>query len=78
MTLLGMGALGVQAWEGYRKGGIKSPQFIAFSGLFALFYTGNIVGSVTQTKSYNVQLVSDFRKTVGLQVDLCFERLFTP
>lgn len=78
MTLLGMGAIGIQAYEGYHKGGVKSPQFIAFSGLFLLLYANNIVGSVTQTKSYNIQLVSDFRHTVGLQVDICFERFLAP
>ena len=75
---VGMGGLGVQAWEGYRKDGVKSPQFIVFSGLFAVFYASNIYGSVTQAKAYNVQLVTDFKQTVGIQVNLSFDRLFTP
>lgn len=77
LTLLGMGGLGIQAWEGYRKGGVKSPQFIVFSGLFAVFYVSNIYGSVTQAKAHNVQIVTDFKHRVGIQVNLSFDRLFT-
>lgn len=78
MSFVGMGALGVQAWEGYRKGGPKHPQFIGFAGLFGLIYAANIYGSVTQAKALNLQIVSDFKNGVALQVDISFDRLFAP
>jgi hypothetical protein len=38
------------AWEGYRNKGYNSPQFYLFSGLGAVFYIGNIWGSVSEIK----------------------------
>lgn len=76
VTLAGSAALGLQAWEGYHKGGVNDVQFITFSSLFVLSYAANIYSSVIQTKAYNVQIVTDFRQGVALQVDLAFDRLF--
>lgn len=41
---------GIQAYEGYKKGGIKSPRFIIYGGLFTVFYIGNIWGSSLSVK----------------------------
>ncbi|MFN3381341.1 MAG: hypothetical protein ACK41O_17915 [Runella zeae] len=38
-------ALGLQAYEAYRRDGWKSPRFIIYGGLFTFFYVGNIWGS---------------------------------
>lgn len=38
-------ALGLQAYEAYRRDGWKSPRFIVYGGLFTFFYVGNIWGS---------------------------------
>lgn len=39
-----------QAVESLLKAGVKSPRFIITAGLFGVFYTGNIIGSITMTK----------------------------
>lgn len=44
-TFLQNAFLGLQAYEGLRKGGVTSPRFIVFGSLFSLFYVGNIWGS---------------------------------
>jgi hypothetical protein len=75
ITLLSHAAIGVQAWEGYHRDGFRSPQFIAMSSLLLLSYSVNIYGTVIQTKRYNVTLVSDFQRGVGVEVDLAFDRL---
>jgi TM2 domain-containing membrane protein YozV len=42
--------LGLQAAESYYKAGVKSPRFIITASLFSIFYTGNIIGSITMAK----------------------------
>lgn len=44
-ALLQNAIFGLQAYEGLRKDGIKSPRFIIYGGLFTLFYIGNVWGS---------------------------------
>lgn len=39
-------ALGLQAWESYRKAGGHSARFIVFGSLFSVMYISNIYGSV--------------------------------
>jgi len=38
-------ALGLQAYEAYRRDGWKSPRFLVYGGLFTFFYVGNVWGS---------------------------------
>ncbi|MFN8346486.1 MAG: hypothetical protein U0X91_15895 [Spirosomataceae bacterium] len=38
-------ALGLQAYEAFRRDGWKSPRFLVYGGLFTFFYVGNIWGS---------------------------------
>lgn len=45
--------LGVQAWDAYSKSSWRSPYFFLYSGLFGIFYTGNVYGSVTAARNYN-------------------------
>lgn len=45
--------LGVQAWEAYSKSSWRSPYFFLYSGLFGIFYTGNIYGSIHAARNYN-------------------------
>lgn len=42
--------IGLQAAEGFRKGGYDDWRFIAFGGLTTIFYVGNIWGSVLSVK----------------------------
>jgi hypothetical protein len=45
--------LGLQAWEAYSKASWRSPYFFLYSGLFGIFYTGNVYGSITAARNYN-------------------------
>ncbi len=63
--------LALQAVEAYRKDGAASPRFVITAGLFGVFYTGNIWGSVLLAKKkkrdYLKQLdyeILDFHNTV--------------
>jgi tetratricopeptide (TPR) repeat protein len=38
-------ALGLQAYEAFRRDGWKSPRFLVYGSLFTFFYVGNIWGS---------------------------------
>lgn len=49
-TLLISSLLGAQAYEAYRKDGIKSVRFIIYGSLFTSFYVGNIWGSALAVK----------------------------
>ena len=42
-------ALGVQAYEAYRRDGWKSPRFLIYGGLFSFFYVGNVWGCLLYT-----------------------------
>ena len=42
--------LAAQATESYLKSGLSTPRFIITASLFSIFYTGNIVGSITMAK----------------------------
>ncbi|WP_421877746.1 hypothetical protein [Marinoscillum sp.] len=50
MGLVSTGIFGLQAYEGYRKDGLKSARFIIFGGLFTTFYVANIWGSVVSVR----------------------------
>ena len=50
MGLVSTGIFGFQAFEGYRKDGLKSARFIIFGGLFTTFYVANIWGSVVSVR----------------------------
>jgi hypothetical protein len=45
-SITGIALLALQAGEGYSHKGFKSPHFYLFGGLAAVFYFGNIYGSV--------------------------------
>ena len=42
--------LAAQAAESYYKSGLTSPRFIITAGVFSVFYTGNIIGSIAMAK----------------------------
>lgn len=75
-TLMTSLALAGFATESYFRGGYKSPQFIAFTGIFACFYTGNIVGSVfsvkQQRRSLDGKIHNEILATIHLPVDRIF------
>lgn len=50
LSLVTSAIFGLQAYEGYRNDGIKSPTFIVFGSLFSVFYVANIWGSVVAVR----------------------------
>lgn len=50
MGLVSTGIFGLQAYEGYRKDGLKSARFIIFGSLFSTFYIANIWGSAVSVR----------------------------
>lgn len=60
--------LGVQAFEAYRRGGVKDPRFLVYSSLFSVFYIGNIYGSALTVKAVRNETINDARYRI--QADL--------
>ncbi|MEP4534906.1 MAG: hypothetical protein ABJ004_17565 [Cyclobacteriaceae bacterium] len=50
MALMSNAVFALQAYEGYRKDGPKSPAFIVFGSIFSVFYVANIWGSVVAVR----------------------------
>ena len=49
-VLLTLSVIGLQAFDGFHKNGINSVRGWAYTGLFSVFYVGNIWGSVVGVK----------------------------
>lgn len=75
-NLLTAAALGFTAYEGYRKGGADSFQFLLFTGGFIIFQTATIYGSVQQTKRYNLGISTDFRNQVVAHLSVPLQQFF--
>ena len=52
-SLLIVGATALQSYEAYRKDGPVSVRCLLFGGLGAVFYAGNIYGSIVAAQKYN-------------------------
>jgi hypothetical protein len=52
-SLLVVGTLAWQSYEGYRKAGPVSVRCLLFGGLGGVFYAGNIYGSIVAARNYN-------------------------
>ena len=56
--------MGAVAGENYLKLGIKHPQTLFFSGLFGLFYVGNIWGSAVSVQLIKIEKGFNSRKEI--------------
>lgn len=64
-TLLPSGIMAVLAAEALYRGGLISPPFILFGGVFMLFYSGNIWGSALSPKlKYNEDILKIKHETL--------------
>ncbi|RED93363.1 hypothetical protein [Marinoscillum furvescens] len=70
MGLVGVGVLGLQAWEAYRKDGIESPRFIVFGSLFSVFYAANIWGSVVGVRVTEMRYNQDVDEAILVNMHL--------
>jgi TM2 domain-containing membrane protein YozV len=63
-TFLPVAIMGAQVFEAYKVGGINSARFYIYSGLFSVFYIGNIWGSVLSVSVCR----NEFNKEINDQV----------
>ncbi len=61
-----------QAYSGFREGGIKSFKGWVFSGLALFFYAGNVYGSASAARIYNLLQERRFKKKIGLTLGFQF------
>jgi TM2 domain-containing membrane protein YozV len=69
-------SLGVLAAESFYRAGPRSPQFIAFTGLFSVFYIGNIWGSITSVKKRNDAYNKELDRNILLDMHMPLRRVF--
>ncbi|MFH0864979.1 MAG: hypothetical protein V1904_02205, partial [Bacteroidota bacterium] len=67
--------LGVQAYEAYRKTGVKSARFILSAGLFSVFYIGNIWGSVLSVSVNRTEIHDEINNQILFHMRIPFQRI---
>ncbi len=68
--------IGGVAAENYFKSGLKSPNFIAAAGLFAIFYSGNIIGSLYSVKNKANENKKYYRSIMVFNMYGALERVY--
>jgi tetratricopeptide (TPR) repeat protein len=71
-SLLTIGLTSWQAYEGFHKDGTRSVKGWIFGSLSAVFYLGNIYGSIVSAQIYNEQQEGKFLSKVKLFIDVDF------
>lgn len=71
-SLLTIGITGYQAYEGFRKDGAYSIKGWVFGSISAVFYLGNIYGSVVAAKIYNEQQEEKLLNKVSMSINAYF------
>ena len=59
-----------QAWDGFNKNGTRSVKGWIYGSVGAVFYVGNIYGSVMAAKIYNEKIEDDFIHKIELELKL--------
>ena len=67
--------LGIQAYEAYRKAGVKSVRFILSAGLFSVFYIGNIWGSVLSVSVNRTEINDEINNQILLIMRIPLQRI---
>lgn len=75
-AFLPVALLGAQAAENIYKRGWKSPPSLLFTGLFSIFYIGNIWGSSLTVHTQNRQLNHDLDQRILLNIHLPLRFIF--
>lgn len=76
MSLMASAIFALQAYEGYRKDGPKSPAFIVFGSAFSIFYVANIWGSVVAVRVNEVRFNQSVNEAVLLHMHIPVRLLF--
>ncbi|MBL7919407.1 MAG: hypothetical protein JNJ40_03775 [Bacteroidia bacterium] len=75
-SFLTCGLIGVVAAENYVKMGIKHPQTIFFTGLFGLFYIGNIWGSAVSVQLVKIEKQLENKHNILVSIKIPINRFF--
>ena len=66
-SLLTVGLTGWQAYDGFHRDGLSSIKGWGFGTLSAVFYVGNIYGSVISARVYNRHVADEFLATLAIE-----------
>jgi len=75
-TFIPVFILGLQAYEAYKRSGVKSPWFIADSGLFTIFYIGNILGSALSVSVKRKEIQHEVNDQILLNMHIALQKLY--
>jgi TM2 domain-containing membrane protein YozV len=75
-SFLTCGLIGAVAAENYVKMGIKHPQTIFFTGLFGLFYVGNIWGSAVSVQVVKIEKQLENKHNILVSIKIPVSKLF--
>ena len=75
-TFLTCGLMGAVAGENYLKLGIKHPQTLFFSGLFGLFYVGNIWGSAVSVQLIKIEKQLENKHNILVSLKIPINKFF--
>lgn len=75
-TFLPVAIMGAQAFEAYKVGGKNSAMFYIYSGLFSIFYIGNIWGSVLSVSVCRNEFNKDINDQVLFTMHIPVQKLF--
>jgi putative component of membrane protein insertase Oxa1/YidC/SpoIIIJ protein YidD/TM2 domain-containing membrane protein YozV len=76
MTLVTTGIFGLQAWESYRKDGVKSVRFAIFGSLFSGFYIANIYGSAIGVRLHQQQINDQINESILVTMHVPLRYIF--
>ncbi len=66
-SIITVGITGWQAYDGFSKDGLSSAKGWTLGTLCAIFYAGNIYGSVISAKVYNRHVADEFLTTLSIE-----------
>ena len=75
-AMITVSILGISAAESYYRLGYKSPHFITFGSLFAIFYVGNIWGSAISVKLAREHQLREINDEILFDMHIPLRRIF--
>jgi tetratricopeptide (TPR) repeat protein len=75
-TFMTVAGFGLVTFENYNKRGIKDFRTMLFGALFAAFYSGNIIGSVSATKIAEQEFEHEYRNKILFDLHIPLRNIF--